>query len=75
MFSKRPLKFNCSRGSSHEVRYLSINATNTYEIIMHLGEGSGGGPVSARVGGQRVYDDWFVPVSFLLILVPDCIDA
>ena len=75
MFSNWPLKFGCSGGSSHDVRYLSINATNTCEIGIHLGDGPGGGPVSARVGRQPGYDDWIVSVSFLLLLVPDSVDA
>ena len=33
---------------------------------MHLREGPGGGPVSARVGGQAVYADWSVPLSCLM---------
>ena len=58
-----PLKFSCSGGSCREVRY-RINATNTCEIGMHLKDEPGGGPLSARVGGQGVkpvYDDWFAP--------------
>ena len=70
MFSNWLLKFSCSGGISHE-----MNATNTCEMGMHQRDGPGGGPVSARVDGQPVYDDWFVSVSFPLFLVPDCVDA
>ncbi len=48
------------------MKYLSINATNTCEVGMHLRDRPGGGPVSARVDGQPVYDDWFVTVSFVV---------
>ena len=61
------------------MRYLSINATNTCEIGRDASKGRSWRRTSLRTGRWlslcTLIVDWYVPVSFLVSLVPDSVDA